>query len=181
MINNRTGAWKTDINLLNWTYKRVLPLEMIMVIKKILNVYAKVMPISVMQTTINMGADAPLAWANFCWRRIPQKPERTLEVGLRSTGTQPTYNYLRGGRGDWWPQASITPQVQLRSTGIQPIYNDLKGGRGEWWPQCQYDSPSTVFPSMDTHLVINLAHYLTFGEQAINGVSLWYEPYQQLI
>ena len=32
-----------------------------MVIKKILNVYAKVMPISVMQTTINMGADAPLA------------------------------------------------------------------------------------------------------------------------
>lgn len=30
--------------------------------------------------------------------------EKTLDVRMRSTETEPIYNDCKGGRGDWWPQ-----------------------------------------------------------------------------
>ena len=40
----------------------------------------------------------------FLWGRKPECPEETLEIRLRSTETQSTYNICsRGGRRDWCP------------------------------------------------------------------------------
>ena len=43
-------------------------------------------------------------WVNFWGGRKPECPEETLEVRLRSTETQSTYNTCsRGGRREWCP------------------------------------------------------------------------------
>ena len=59
------------------------------------------MTISVVETAINMG---PVSWRKSVLTREEtgaEYPEKTLEVKLRSTETQPTYNICgRGGRRD---------------------------------------------------------------------------------
>jgi len=67
-----------------WSYKRVLPLEMIIVKYGEINIwtYAKVMTISVVKTTINMGAvRRKVSWGLPVMSRLLMKEDTTVTRG----------------------------------------------------------------------------------------------------
>ena len=77
--------------------------------------------------------------SRFWWGRKPEYLEKTFEVRLRSTGTQPTYNDLKGGRSTAFPGSLFFPP---------PSSNRERGREIPWeWGWCEECSWWTQGPT----------------------------------